>query len=358
MRFGPLLTVVLLLSALAAGAAILHLHFNYPESQGVVGRPLIAPDHLDKVGLVHIEGPTQSVTLRLRREVWSIDEQDGFPANTDKLGKLLILLTGVRISQKIKVRPERLGDFGLLRKVENNWKHEKGRTARVLTLTYGMESRDRLMDRLLIGKHRPGGRAGVAGSGLRNPGHGGTYIRYPSTNSVYLVTDPLRIDTAPEAWIDPSVFHPDSVRAIRSVRWRQAGSPASMRPSGPSVRLYRPGPEDDWQVQGAGDRTASAFDPDALAEGLAALRVISVLPPDRPDAAARKQPLRVFVSFFDGRIHQLTLWPSPPPGSRARAELSATLPIHGAPEESHERVRRFNARFSGRQVLLENVPAF
>lgn len=195
-KFKTLLGMVMVLTFFAAGTVMWERFIHAPTPRGLVGRPLLPTRHLSKVGIVVMQSASGQVTLRRGPDGWTVDETDGKPADENKLLRFLRHLTTLRIAERIPVRSERLSDFGLLRKVENEWRFEHPKTAKVLSLSYGLESSHKLLFRVLIGKQHalPGAGGGV-----------GTYVRFPSTHNVYLVGAPLSLDTDPEVWTAPSM---------------------------------------------------------------------------------------------------------------------------------------------------------
>lgn len=191
MKLKPLLIWTVPLILLAIGAVVVDWYVHAPERRGMVGRALLPERHLPKIGIIVIESEAGQVTLRRGKQGWTVDEHDGSSADEVKLRDFLLHLTQVRVNQKVPVHPDRLGDFALLKKVENDWRFEQHRTGRLISLFYGEENRHILLYRLLIGKRR---------ISPDPSGPHGTYVRFPATNNVYLVGDPLLLDIHPRDW--------------------------------------------------------------------------------------------------------------------------------------------------------------
>lgn len=203
MRFRSLLLSTVCLCLLAAGSYYLDLYRHEPEGSGMVGRPLLPDRHLGKVAIVVLEGPEGQVTLRRTLEGWTVDEHQGRPADEAKLTALLHLLKSTTVDQRVPSSKENLATFGLLRKVENGWLFERGRTAKVISLYYGAESRNMLLYRLLVGKSRTVNPPEAKPGSMAPPSREGTYVRFPSTNQVYMVGVTLPLETDARAWVRP-----------------------------------------------------------------------------------------------------------------------------------------------------------
>ncbi len=328
MRLKTLALVSLVLAAAAGTAWLLDWHERNRASRGMLGQPLVPGDNLDLAGVVLIESHRGQVTLRRTRRGWVVEEQDGFAADAVKLRRFLLHLTEVRIAQRVAASPDRLADLGLLQKVENEWRFEQGRTARVLSLIHGLEFHHKLIHRVLIGNEHPGG---------------GTYVRFPVSNTVYLVAGDLGLDTDPRDWIRKAVFAPEfRPRDVRAVALRRDG--------GPAQRWRRASPQAAWRrLRGAGQGS-----PAAVARGLMGLRLAGVqaageVPPDMRHASAA----RFELELFDGRVYILAIGARVPGEPLRYGRLSAALrPRAIAARALARAVAAFNGRFGGRVVTL------
>ena len=300
---------------------------------GLVGRTLIGPVDLAVAGIVLIETPAGQVTLERTPWGWVVHEQDRFAADLEQMRALLQRLSRATIATRVPVRPERLGELGLLQKVENGWRFERGRTASVLSVIHSLERQHRTIYQVLIGNPHSAGR--------------GTYVRFPSTNTAYLVAEPLALDGRAERWIDRRVFPAGAVESLRQVHVRTPGRPP--------VRLSRAGPGSPWRLAGL-EAPAPAAPVDELLTALTGLRIEAVSTRGAARQAA-DNATAVEAGFFDGRV--VTLMLHPPDGGAdrpPRGQLAARLgPEPGARDDRALRsaVARFNHRFATRVVTLE-----
>lgn len=334
MKASRLLWAVILISTLAAGAAAYDWYLQNRESPGLVGRPLIGEVDLRHAGIVLIETAGGQVTLRRSPWGWTVDEQHGFAADTGKLRALLLRMAGTQLAQRVNVRPGRLGDLGLLQKVENEWRFEEGRTASVFTVTHGMDNRHRLMVQVLVGNRRPGL---------------GTYVRFPEDNTPYLVAGALALDGDATHWIQRNVFAPDAAAAMAEIRVQAPGR----RP----LVFSRADAQAAWRLAGA-KAAPQAAQVEALARTLGGLRVAAV-GPQADEGAAPPLPAgaaTVAVRFFDGRVVTAQLHPDATAQGRP-AVLQARLDAAAATREVQRKVTKFNATFARRPVELDAAQA-
>jgi Domain of unknown function (DUF4340) len=329
MRLGRLAWTALLLASLAAGTLVLDWYGRNEEGPDLIGHTLIGTSRLAAAGIVLIETPAGQVTLRRTPWGWSVDEAHGFSADTAAIRALLLRYAGITIAQKMRVRPERLADLGLLQKIENDWRFAPGRTASVLSVIHDLAHRHRLIYQVLIGNPRAGG---------------GTYVRYPDSRTVYVVDADLVLDGRAQDWIDRRVFAPEDGGALRRIRVQPEGAPA--------LTFTRSAGGRPWHLLGA--RTA----PDAarlrtLTETLEDLRIVDVSARGggmRPPPGAPWVELR----FADGRAVRLTFGPPPlAEGDGRRATLAARLVRRNATDDAAFRAGAFNWRFEERVVALD-----
>ena len=335
MKMGRLILVSGTLAALAGGAALIAWRATLPPSRGIVGKPLLNVRSLNDVGLVLIENHTGQVLLRWGEQGWTVDQEQGFPADVRKLRALLLKMMRTRISETVAVRPERLADFSLLRKVENDWKYEPDKTALVISIVHGLERRHRLIYRLLVGKER---QARIQ-AGRPVAGHGGTYVRFPDTSRMYLIGDRLAPSPSPQDWIVRDVFPEAERDALRSIRIGGNGRRA--------FTLFRPEPGAPWRLEGAPLAPDGAERARRLANGIFGLRISRVIRRRKGSPLlAPPGPGRIEVTLADRREYVLDLGaPNRPEGHRT---LTLNTRMRGALAEgaARERMEAFNQRFA------------
>jgi Domain of unknown function (DUF4340) len=330
MRFGTLLWVALLLVSLAATALTLDWFQRNREGPGLLGHTLIGASRLGQAGVVVIETFAGQVTLRRMPWGWGVDEQDGFSADIGLLRALLLRLATTPTTQRLRVGAKRLGELGLLEKIENDWRFEAGKTASVVSVIHDLEHQHRLIYQVLIGNLRVDG--------------GGTYVRFPESSTAYLVGPDLVLDGRPEHWIDRRVFEPDDADDMRRIRIVPA--------QGPPLTLLRRAANRPWRLEGAGHAPEAARLRE-LAGTLADLRIVGISKRGQaegpPPGAARVQ-----VRFRDGREVTLHLAAAPEPEGAGRP---AVLSVRPAPDSAGDaavwRGDAFRWRFAGRVVTLD-----
>jgi Domain of unknown function (DUF4340) len=355
MSLTNLIRVAVVLVCLAAGALVLDWYDRHRDSNEMLGHSLIGSENLAPAGIVLIETPHGQVTMRRTDWGWELDELDGYAVDMAKLRGLLLRFAHTSVAQRVPVRPGQLGELGLLQKVENQWHFEAGRTASVFSVIHGLEFKHRMIYQVLVGNRR---------------GEGGTYVRFPASNTAYLVAEDLMLDGRPEQWMEHRVFDPDDGAELSEVDIRRAGAaPLAFR------RAARDGP---WRLAGS-RREPRPERVRGLLEALLELRIEQVSPREEDGSEAvgaapvSTAPARpgadgapaVEARFSDGRVVTLSFrapaapdapgpdapgpdGDAPPVAARATARQSDTRQDTPA----HWIVVAFNHRFEGRTVGL------
>ena len=343
MKLTRLITLTLALVAVAGLALFIAWRERLPSSRGMVGNPVMHPIALSQVGLVLIENHEGRVTIRWGKDGWSVDQQSGFTADVRKLRALMLNLLRTRVTEKVSENFKTLGNFALLRKVENNWKLEANKTAQVISIIYGLEKSHRLMFRLLIGKER---RTRTRSPGGANGKSGGTYIRYPDTNRVYLISKQLKISTNPSDWIDTRTFFGRDRREMRQIR--------IYGKQGTVLHLLRKKPGSPWRLMGRADKAWPKKRIERLVDRVFALKISRVLSKKKQTVLVPEQgKVRIEVTSF-GKIEYLFDF-----NRQGLSPVRNTLTIFaGVPNEIprgkvREKLVAFNTRFSGWVFLID-----
>ncbi len=343
MKLKRLITLTLTLVAVAALALLIAWRDRLQPSRGMVGEPVMHLINLSQVGLVLIENHEGRVTLRWEKGAWSVDQQEGFTADVRKLRALMLNLLSTRVTERVSENFNVLGNFALLRKVENNWKMEANKTGQLISIVYGLERSHKLMFRLLIGKERR--------SRIRSPGEaqgqsGGTYIRYPDTNRVYLISKQLKFSTKPSDWIDTRTFFGRDRRDMRRIRiYNRRGS---------ILHLIREAPGTPWRLMRGADKAWPGKRIEGMVDRLFDLKITRVWSKKKQTVLVpAKGRIRIEVTSFN-KIEYLLDFNRPGLTSeRDTLTIFARVP-HEIPQgKVLEKLTAFNARFSGWVFLIE-----
>ncbi|MEE8434888.1 MAG: DUF4340 domain-containing protein [bacterium] len=343
MKLTRLITLTLTLVAVAALAILIAWRERLPPGRGVVGEPVMHLINLSQVGLVLIENHEGRVTIRWGKDGWSVDQQAGFTADVRKLRALMLNLLQTRVTEKVSENFKVLGNFALLRKVENNWKLEANKTAQVISIVYGLEKNHRLMFRLLIGKER---RSRIRSPGGAHGKSGGTYIRYPDTNRVYLISKQLKFSNNPSDWIDTRTFFGRDRREIRQIRIHGE--------QGAILHLLREAPETPWRLMRGADKAWPEKRIERLVGRLFGLKISRVLSKKKQTVLVPEQGrVRIEMTSFN-KIEYLLDFNRPGLSpERDTLTIFARLP-HGIPQGMvREKLTAFNTRFSGWVFLID-----
>lgn len=347
MKLSRLLTLTVLLVMVSGMALLIAYRERLGPTRGVVGQTLMPPINLGAAGLFVLEDHQGRVTIRWERERWRVDQQEGFQADVRKIRALLLTLLKTTVSERAAHNAMVLKKFSLLRKVENNWKLEAGKTGLVISIVHGLENRHQLIFRIIIGRERPI-RQGIA---VQKKGiSGGTYIRYPDTTRVYLVTKRLAWLTAPEAWIDKRTFFGHDPTVIKSIKiFGTSRSIAHLeRAAKKGELLPRQGSTDQW----------TRSERKAWTNRLSSLEIIRVSGKRKDAVLFPEQGMeRIEVLHFDRIEYVLSFLPAekdnPLRGMTLFAQMSQNIPEG----ETRQKLQAFNAHFSKWVFKVSSIDA-
>lgn len=208
-----------ILLALSAAAVWGDLWWRSGATQlGRVGQPLMA--NLDPVQVqeIRIRRAAQQTTLRLGEEGWVVAEQQGYPANIQRLNELLVLLVTNTVAHQVSTRAEKLTDLGLLREEERGTEQPQDALGAQISL---WDAEGESLGSLILGKAR------LAGNGTS---FGGQYVRYPEEETSYLVGKELhQVAPDPKQWIDAQPLSALLSNEIASLEIRRRGSRTQIR---------------------------------------------------------------------------------------------------------------------------------
>ncbi len=328
-RIGAVTLVLVIAVAALMGYDWFLAHRESPE---LSGRAVLGERDLSGARLVLIETAAGQVTLRRSDGRWVVSEQADFPADTARLRSLLLTLRTATLMHRSRPTAEGLADLGLLQKIENDWRFEPGRTAGVLSLIHGEEQRHRLIVQVLLGNTRPSG---------------GTYVRYPGSNTAYLIAPTVRLEGRPQRWIDARLFPMSLTETASTLRVMSAGTAA--------LALRRTARDAPWRAEAT---QAAGRQAPHLLRALEALRIHRIAAA-ASDAVSSAPVATITVRTFTDVRYDLRLHAAHPDAAEARVELQAVVPARAsaAAARQAQQVAQFQRRFSARRVYVARAQA-
>lgn len=318
------------LLVLAAGAFAVNHWVYAPRDQGRVGQVLMPNVDPADVYRIEVVTPEHSVTLETKDgSNWTVAQQDNFPVDIKKVKRLFLKLTTDKLAHKVSDDPSELGTLGVLTKKENGGKLEKGKTGKLIRI---LDKQGKQLFAIVMGNHRKGEGAMT---------FGGTYVRYPGDNAVYLISDTVAEDERPADWIDNTVLDVDAKKALESIRVEN--------PHERAVELTRDKPGAPWKLAGM---PADKLDPgqaNAVADQLAGLDIFKVVSSkSNPADVGRKKLGHLQFQLFDKRRFFVDLGEAKGKDEFRYLTIRAALDPSVKNDKLHAWVEDFNKRFSGR----------
>jgi Domain of unknown function (DUF4340) len=330
MRLKTLALTSGILVVLAVAAFAVNRWIYAPTGLGRVGQVLMTGVNPADAARIEIVTPEQTVTLDTPNgNAWSVAQQHDFPVDTKKIKGLFLKLTTIKLAHKVSDRPDKLGELGVLTAAENGGKEEQGKTGKLIRI---LDKAGKTLFSIVIGNDRRGEGAMT---------FGGTYVRYPGDNSVYLISDSVVVDLRPEDWIDTSVLNVDADQTLRSVRVENPGQRV--------VLASHDKPGAPWSVQGI---PAAKLDEDQvkrLINQLGGLDIFRVADAKAdPAAMGRTRTGKVDFEFFDKRRFTMDVGEAKGKDDFRYATIHAALEPSVKDAALHSWVDDFNKRFEGR----------
>ena len=186
-----LLLVALVLVALAAVS-----HFSSKRdgknTDPKIGKPIVDSALFDAADTILFEKGDQRTELQKDGGQWSVKDKAGYPADMEKLLRILEKVSSYTVSSLITKDADRLGDFTVLYNGEEN--ATAGTSGSQLTLRQA----DKTLFTMVLGKNR---------KAVEGTNFGGTYIRIGDQKAVYLIQEELSFETDPQQWLRTTLFH-------------------------------------------------------------------------------------------------------------------------------------------------------
>ncbi len=271
------------------------------------GHPLLDQVDLTQAARVEVIGPTSRATLLAGPEGWTVQEQDGFPADQGKLSSLLLKLSEQKAGDLVSSSPADFADLGVLTQAENANKLEARKTCTLLRI---LDAAGKPLFELLIGNDRQ--------LTTTTSAFGGQYVRFPGEQAAYLIGTTILADSDGKDWIEKPVLASDADKQFKRMHVQPPGKRA--------YAFVRDDPKGQWRLEGAPQQALLAPEVDTLAKNLADLEINSVAQAgSTPAALGRAKTGSVEVTTFDGRDYRLALGADKTKDSLRYVSTSAVL---------------------------------
>ncbi|WP_137390521.1 DUF4340 domain-containing protein [Rhodoligotrophos defluvii] len=149
---------------------------------------------LGDVAAIEVKDPAGAITLKRDGSVWRIANQDGYPADTQRVHALLITLAELKRIEPKTDRPDRYGVLGV-------GAPDKPDTEGAGTLVTLKAQDDATLAALIVGSLRAQ-RLGERGA----PGVSGTYVRMPDQAQSWLVSQDVEVSSRLDRWVSTNVL--------------------------------------------------------------------------------------------------------------------------------------------------------
>jgi hypothetical protein len=217
-----------------------------------------------------------SFTIKRRDNSWVVEEKSNYPADADKVHRLLLGTAQLtRIEPKTR-KPEYYARLG----VEDV--DVAGSTSLKIALK---DAGDRTLAALILGTRRPA---------TGNPNLSEYFVRVPDNPQTWLVEGKLPDDKNPINWVDREILELDSKR-VREVRVTHA--------NGDKIIVRRPDPSaDDFELVGLpkGAEIKDVYAVNSIGNGLTNLSLDDVKPASAVRQDKKKAAMSVEITTFDG----------------------------------------------------------
>ncbi len=255
---------------------------DVPEADVAIDRPLLPDlaDRLDQVATIEVRTANRSMTARRQGDEWVVVEKDNYPADPEKVRRLVLGLAEMRILEAKTRDPERLA------RLELEPVDKKDAKSREVTLR---TSDGTVLAKVVVGKRK---------YSLFGPGKSGSYVRLADSNQAWLVDRSIEVPEEPLDWFDRTILSLPSKQVAEVVL--RAGSPEALH-----IRRSAGDPEHFELVELPEGRRA---DPSKLSQLAGTLGSISMLDvrPEKEKPLPEDAPKARFASF-DGLEIEVTV---------------------------------------------------
>lgn len=217
-----------------------------------------------------------SFTIKRRDDGWVVKEKSDYPADADKVHRLLLGTAQLKRIEPKTRKPELYAQLGV--------EDVDADGSESLKFTLKNAGGDALAD-FILGTRRPA---------TGNPNLSEYFVRVPGNPQTWLVEGKLPDDKNPINWVDREILELDSKR-VRAVRVTHA--------NGDKIIVRRPGPSaDDFELVGLpkGAQIKDVYAVNGIGNGLTNLSLDDVKPASAVRQDKKKAAMSVEITTFDG----------------------------------------------------------
>lgn len=320
-----------------AGAVVVSVKTGPTTSQETASNARLFPalgGKINDVARVVIARKTDTVTLLKNGNNWGVAEKYNYPANFEKVRKLLVDLTELRPLEQKTSTPALFADLQLEDLSAPDAKS-------VLVTLKAADGKDLLAT--YVGKER------FARGGT---GNDGVYIRKADENQTWLAKGTLGVEQGPVNWLD---------RDLVDVAHERVAKVVITQPDGTSLSVSRDKVTDQHFTLAdipKGKKPKSEYDVDQLASPLDTLQLDDVLPANDVPAPANGKLGTAEITTFDGLVVHVDLLPkdkdtwlrftaSYAAPATAPSDADATAGKLKKPDDVQKEVAALNAKTKG-----------
>jgi hypothetical protein len=304
-----------------------------PETGKILDFPV------NDVAGIEIRGPKGEVHLAKKNGVWVVEKTD-YPADFQRVSRLIRDLWDLRPVQQIKVSPSQLGRLELT---------EPGQSANPGTAVELKNEKDKAVAKIILGKRMMAKENSQESLGRFPKMPIGRYVLAPNDGgNVSLVNQRLEFDALPQTWLKHDfikIENPESITLTGQ--------------TGPKHwTLTRSDPKTDWTLADAKQseelNKASAGSFSTL---LTSLRFTDVLPPDaKPEQHGLDNPEALMIQTFDRFTYTLRIGKVSSDNYPMVVSVSADPPHEraAAPDEKPDEKTKRDEEFKTRLKQLQD----
>lgn len=319
------LLILLICAVLACIAAWLAQRSSAPAKSGdtrAPGQKLLDGIDPSRIASVVFETPDGSVTLkRDDKDVWTVQERDGFTADASRLSGLIKGLLDLKIIQVQEAGPSQYPRLQLAAPTDATptvTKEQKGSVIRML------DEQGQAVAEIIVGK-APQSEGDDPMAAMSGGGATGKFVRLGNDPArVFLVNNTGVVSSDPAEWVVKTFFQPGLLRRVAVT------GPADFK----GWEASRDKPEGTFVLKDvpAGKQLAASTS-SALASLLGYAQASDVLTKAQKEKLDRKASRTAELATFDGLTYKLTLTPlpadaaTPPPGPDGAAPTTASYAV-------------------------------
>lgn len=318
----PLAILLVVLALLGGGWHALSKRHRGAWSDAGAGGGKVVDFPLNDVAYVLIKDAAGEVNLERRDDAWTVRERGGYPADFERVSRLLRTLWELKPVQEVRAGASQLPRLELV---------APGKGAKAGTLVEFLNGDHKAIAGVLLGKKYL--RKGAGGPGFP----AGRYVKRVGGERVSLVSATLEeAEPKPERWLERDFVRVEGVKSVAVPAWTFSRDSAAS----------------EWKLAGAPPE--EKLDPALTVElgGLLASPVFSdVL---GPEAKLEDPVIAATIETFDGFRYELRLGKAAAENQPLQVNVTATLPKERppAPEEKPGDKTRLDADFAAKQKTL------